>query len=294
MISPIDTHLLIASTNRAAFPPAPGADLAELALQLQPKNISRMLDDGVMTGAVLIQRGKTYGFDNTLICATAAADHRLRAICAVDGRREDCGEIAGELLDQRGVVGLRMMEPEKGANLDWLSGPGALAAWGEVADRNALMDIHVFPWNRAAALCSLEALIGEFPDVRIILDNVGNVSVEEGAPSYGVDAPLTKIAEREGVSLKLSAMTFSRLRKAGHEPSEALAAFVSRFGAERLCWGSDVLAPKTNLTDAVEDARAASGCLSAKAAELFTSGTARRLFNFSDLSHPSGSAVSGI
>lgn len=279
MTALIDSHLLIASRNVKAFPPLPGTDPAELDAAPGRRELAALLDARELEGAVLVQRGKTYGYDNALICAAAKADPRLRAICAVDGRQEQCGDQAADVLSRPGVVGLRLMEPEKGANLDWLCGPHALDAWRAAADANAMMDVHLFPWNRAAGLGILEKLLGEYPDLRVVLDNLGNPAVEDGAPDFGIDPALLKVAERKRVTLKISAMSFARVRKAGLEPTALLQAMVARFGASRLCWGSDVLMGDATPESVMAEVRAAAAGLADKDAAMVLASTAREIFS---------------
>lgn len=279
MAAPIDTHVLIASSDLAAFPVAEEVDPRELTDSPKYPDVAALLDRGSLAGAVLVQRGRQYGFDNRLICAVAAADPRVRAICAVDGRNETCGDEAKRLLTLPGVAGLRLMEPAKGADLKWLCGPGATEAWRAAAECGAIMDVHVFPWNRATALPELARLAGEFPEVPVLIDNCGNIAVEEGAPRFGIDPLLERAAQRSQVSLKFSSMTLARLGKAGLHPGEAVAAFAVCFGAERLCWGSDVLAAGLTLEQAAEQARQAVSGLPAEKAEAILSGNAQALFD---------------
>ncbi len=278
MTAPIDSHLLIVSRNTGVFPLAPDTDPAEIANAPGRREVAALLDGKQLEGAVLVQRGKQYGYDNSLILAAAKAEPRLRAICAIDGRAEDCGEKARDLLTHPGVAGLRLMEPEKGANPDWLCGPHALEAWRAAADAHAVMDVHVFPWNREAGLGALETLLDEYPDLPVVIDNLGNPALEDGAPDFGVDAALLKVAERKRVTLKVSAMSFARVKKARLEPAALLEAMVARFGASRLCWGSDVLVGGATPESAIAEAQEAASGLSDKDAAMVLASTAREVF----------------
>ncbi len=279
MTSVIDSHLLIASRDLARFPLAAGVDPAEIEGSPGRREINALLDGRELAGAVLVQRGRQYGYDNALICAAAAADPRLRAVCAVDGRSDDCGDVARDLLARPGVVGLRLMEPEKGASLDWLCGPGARDAWRAAADAGAVMDVHVFPWNRLAGLEELEKLLAEYSGLRVVLDNLGNPALEDGPPDFGVDDALVRVAGHRQVTLKVSAMSFARASKAELEPAALLEAMVARFGASRLCWGSDVLLGGATPESAIAEARQAAAGLSDKDAAMVLSSTARALFD---------------
>ena len=234
-----------------------------------------------LSGAVLVQRGRTYGYDNRLICDLAAHGTAIRAICSVDTRDPRAGSEAHRLLALPGVAGLRLMEPAKGVPLDWLDGPGARDIWREVNDHCAVIDVHVFPWNRAVALPRLAMLARDFPALTIIIDNLGNPTVDQGPPRFGIDDHLLHLVDCEQVHFKISAMVLDRIEAAGHDPALALASSVGLLGAERLCWGSDVLGPGLGLADAIDQALDATSLVSAQDAAMVLSGNARRIFAIS-------------
>lgn len=276
MAQVIDAHLLLASPDRAAYPPIAGVTETELAAT-DPELLSRALGPE-LAGAVLVQRGRTYGHDNRLICDLAAAEPRLRAICSLDTMSDDAGAQAARLLALPGVAGLRLMEPVKGARLDWLGGPGARAAWRAVAEAGGVMNVHVFGWNREAALPLVAELLEAFPAVPLVIDNLGNPPLEQGPPRFGIDPPLLRLFEREQVACKISAMNLTRAKNAGHDPALVLTTAVALIGPERLCWGSDVLGPGETLAGAIEQAREATTLISADDAAMVLAGNVRRIF----------------
>ncbi|MCW3838307.1 amidohydrolase family protein [Sphingomonas canadensis] len=279
----IDCHALIASTDLARYPLAADAaplEPGELEGFLSPAGLARALDGGALRGAVLVQRGRLHGFDNRLVAQTAAADPRLRALCTVDTDAADCAATAAGLLASPGVAGLRFMEPRKGADLGWLAGEGARSLWRLLAERGGIADVHVFPWNRAAGLEALAALAAEFAEVPVLLDNIGGAAVEQGAPDFGVDAALARLAERPGVIFKFSEMTLGRLDRAGINPPAAIARYAAIAGAGRLCWGSDVLPAGMVPEQAAANAVAAAEGLDAAGWQAVLGGAAARLFGF--------------
>lgn len=274
MVQVIDGHLLVATRDCVNYPPLAGVTEAELATATEALRLDNLLGQ-LMTGAVLVQRGRTYGHDNRLICDLAAADPRLRAICSLDTASEDAGAEAARLLALPGVAGLRLMEPGKGAPLDWLT---RREIWRAVAEVDAVMDVHVFGWNRDAALPLLATLLDEFPAVPVVIDNLGNPPLEQGPPSYGLDAPLLALFEREQVTAKISAMSFARADNAGHDPALLLATCVGQLGPDRLCWGSDVLAVGQTLPEAVQQMLEATLLIAPNDAAMLLAGNTRRIF----------------
>lgn len=282
-MSAVDCHALIYAADAARYPFDPGAPSLqpdELVASTEATSLGDALSSGTIAEAVLIQRNRFYGFDNTLICDLAASDPRLRALVSLDSRTLESAAQARRLLALPGIAGLRLMEPEKGAPLDWLAGEHARALWSAAADADALVDVHVFPWNRIAALGLLGALMDAFPQVPVLLDNLGNGSIESGPPEWGLDAALGTVIERPQLTLKFSEMTLGRLERAGLDAAQAIGEVVQRAGAERVAWGSDLLPPQRSLAEAAGRAAAATGALAPEDQQSVLSGNARRLFGF--------------
>ncbi|MEO0031715.1 MAG: hypothetical protein RIS94_1473 [Pseudomonadota bacterium] len=236
-LSPIiDTHALVISDDPLGYPydrNAPPFAPGEEGGLTRASALIRALADGAggLRGAVLVQRGRTHGFDNRLICDLAAADPRLRALVAVDPQGGD----AAALLDRPGVCGFRLMETVKGQDATWLAGAAAQVQWALAHTRRAVVDVHAFPWNRALVLSQLDDLRRTYGDARVLLDNLG------ADPVSPPDAALLRLAQWPGLSLKFSAITFARIAASGLGVADVLAAYIAAFGADRLLWGSDVL-----------------------------------------------------
>lgn len=275
----IDCHALTYAADRARYPFAldvPPVEQAELDNCTEASALRDALATEALACAVLVQRNRLYGFDNALICDLAASDPRLRALVSLDTQAPDCGATARRLLALPGVAGVRLMEPSKGSDLGWLSGE----LWAAVADNGALVDVHVFPWNRVEALELLGRLMDAFPHLPVLLDNLGNGAIESGAPEWGLDTALGAVLDRPQLTLKFSEMTLGKLERAGLDPAEAISALAHRVGAGRLVWGSDLLPPQRDLAEAAKRAVTSAKELSIEDREAVLSGNARRLFGF--------------
>ncbi len=278
----IDCHALVASRDTATYPIAEGVPAlkpGELEEFPQAETLLGSVGDK-LSGAVLVQRGRFYGNDNSLICDLAAENPNLRALCSVETREGGCGRIGGELLARRNVSGLRFMEPEKGADIGWLAGENARDAWSALAEKGAIADVHFFPWNRAEGLEALAGLLRDYPDVPVLIDNLAACGIEQGAPDFGLDAAISEIAEHGQVTLKFSAMTLGRAEKAELDVSELLSRFIALVGAERLLWGTDIIAPGTTILEANERAHSALSGLDEATRYALLHGNAAQLFSF--------------
>lgn len=254
-----DSHALIASKNEARYPLASGIPpLAEGELEAEHdvQDLLRDMDGLGIARGVLVQRNRYYGYDNSYICdALAVAPDRLRAMCAVDSRVPDCAIRARELLRKDGVIGLRLMEPAKAAPLDWLAGEYAQQVWRVAADEDAVMQFHVFPWVREAALEAVLPVVRDNPVRRIVIDNLSNI--DAAAEGFGIDDHLRCLAEIERVHLRFTTLTLLKAKSGGVDAGELIKAMVDLVGPDRLQWGSDVVPPSMTYQQAVAAGMAA-------------------------------------
>jgi predicted TIM-barrel fold metal-dependent hydrolase len=135
------------------------------------------------------------------------------------------------------------MEPVKGADLTWLDSDGAHQVWQVACAQGVAVSVHFFGWNRAAGLAALARMLQDSRPRALVLDSLAGTAVDSGAPDYGLDAPLRAVLAFPATYLKLTGMTLARLGPAQLSAAALVTRLVAEVGAERLLWGSDVLAP---------------------------------------------------
>lgn len=241
----IDSHALVAALGNTHWPLAPDAPPPSPAEQAGERTTTALLDDMESSDvgrAVLVQRNRYYGYDNGYICdAFRAAPDRLRMVCAVDGLSPACATQAESWLSRDGTVGIRFMEPAKNAPLDWLGSAHARAAWAVAATRGAIVQVHLFPWARSAAIPVLLELIAQFPDLDVVIDNLSNIDLATGAPLFGMDDGFSALADCGRVHMRVTTLGLHRAQVAGVDLATAMTALAQRLGPERLLWGTDII-----------------------------------------------------
>lgn len=276
---------MVVSEDRVRYPLNPwGPPLTagELAPFPSAPRMLAQLDALGLERAVLVQRGRAYGFDNSYVCDMAVAHPgRFRAVCSIDARDPRCGEQVAYWTRTRGGSGIRLMEPSKGAELSWLGGDTARHAWRVASDFAVPVAVHFFPWNRLAGLMLLESVLQEFPRVTVILDGVSGLAVEAGPPDFGVDDPLKRVAAFERVCAKLTNITLARLDAARGTSGQLVRRLMDLFGAERMMWGSDLVSAADTYSRAVERVRAAAEALTYPDLRCLLHATAARVYPFS-------------
>jgi predicted TIM-barrel fold metal-dependent hydrolase len=261
-----DCHAHLISSDHARYPPAP------LSGQLRPDDLEnpmtaeRLLQEMDANGverAVVVQRSHVYGFDNSYVCDAAAEyPDRLSAVVSIDATQQNAAEAVRHWVSERGAVGVRMMEPFKGADTSWFASAEARAVWQSATELKVPVCVHFFRWNRGIGLPALKAVLEDFPQTAVVVDHFSNMVSEAGPPDHGVDALLLDIARFPKVTTKFTTIPLGQL----HEKEVNSAAVVQRvvevFGAQRVMWGSDIAQSRGSYSYMVELAHEAVAALS--------------------------------
>ncbi len=209
--------------------PMPDRRRAPSGYDASPEDYLRKLDENKMSHGVLIQPS-FLGTDNSyLVSALRKYPQRLRGVAVVDA-----GISAAELdvLQVAGVVGIRL-------NLVGLPTPDfSSAAW-----RNLLAEIKARRWqvevHRAAH--ELPPVIDPLirAGINVVVDHFGRPDAKAGVDDPGFRYLLSLGPTRQ-VWVKLSAAYRNGSNGAGEDTAlRAMPLLKSRFGLDRLVWGSD-------------------------------------------------------
>jgi len=278
----LDAHALIRSDDPARYPwqpLGPALEPREMEQGLSYRELLAALDSAGVERAILIQRARLYGYDNRYVRDAAASDpRRLQWVCQLNAEDPACAQQAREALGAHGAVGLRFMEPTKGASLAWLDSEGARSLWSEACEQGVPVSVHFFPWNRGPGLAALARLLGARRPRALVLDSFAGSAVETGEPDYGIDASLRALLEHPGTYLKLTQMTLTRLAAAKLSAAGLIRRVVSLCGAARVLWGTDVLSLGQSYESAVGAARDATATLTAAECAQILYGNAASLY----------------
>ncbi|WP_219460083.1 amidohydrolase family protein [Nonomuraea rhizosphaerae] len=294
----IDAHAHLV-TDDPAYPYDPPGGTVSDAVRNDPMTAERLLaalDDNGLTAAVAVQRAHVYGYDNSYVVDSAARrPDRLRAMCVIDARAPDSAGTVRHWAE-RGAVAMRLTSPggtQHGGTpgAGWFAGPAALPVWRQVSELGLSMCLHLYRWNRDESLRALPAVAREFPGTPIVLDHIASVETDRpesvgadrGEPFPGATG-LLALADLPQVHVKVTTLNFARIIAAGVAPSGVVEWLVSRFGADRVLWGSDVTQTAGTYADMARIARESVAGLSERDAAMVLGGTAAALYGFPALS----------
>ena len=235
-------HLISDDHDRYRIAPLSGTlRSGDLDYPMTAERLIQEMDANGVERALAVQRGHIYGFDNSYVCDSAAKyPDRLRAVCSIDGRDPQCGAYVQHWVHDRGAVGVRLMEPFKGADPSWYAGETARSLWVVASDLGIPICIHFFSWNRETGLQALKGRLQEFRDTPVVIDHFSNMNTAAGPPDHGVDPLLLDIAEFPRVCTKFTTIPLGQLDAAGIDAAPVVKRVVQVFGAQRVMWGSDI------------------------------------------------------
>lgn len=270
----VDTHTHVACAgDRSPHAPAvdtsdwwrSGGSIDELLGDLDVNDVER---------AVVVQAVGAHGYDCSCAAASVAA-HRDRAalVVAVD-MNDDPASALTALVDDppsgASIAGVRAFGVGS-VDASWLTDGRGAALW-EVA---AALRLVVVPCILGDRFDALRALVELTPGVVVAVDHCGfpDLCVAD------VHENLSKLVDLPDVHLKVTSYVLEAAMAVDGDAAPTLERLVERFGAHRLCWGSDH--PQDRRHDyagKVALARAASRNLDAESIEALTGGTGARLF----------------
>ena len=263
----VDTHVHVGCTDADRYPRSPrgvGSDWWRTGDHGSGPLVAT-LDAAGVERAVVVQAVGPYGYDcRCAVDAVGERPDRLRLVVAVDPTGADPAAELRRLARHAPVAGVRLF-CVGGADEAWLADGRAAAVWSLAGELGIVVVPTVFP----ARLPEVRRLAEAHPGVAVALDHAGFPELP-----LAVDAPVLGLADVPWVHLKVSSHVL------GDAPDAValVRTLAARFGADRLCWGSDYPQTSTDYAALLALGIAAAEGLAPGERDAFLSATATRLW----------------
>jgi len=275
----VDIHPHIISPDTEKYPLAPLGGVRSNWSQDREsaplKALISAMDAAGVSRAAVVQSSTTYGHDNSYLADSVdQADGRISGVCSVGFMEDSILDDIKYWIDDRGMSGLRLFTT--GSTMqqaDWLDDEKAMVAWDYVAER----DIPVCVQLRVTALPMLMNVLERHPRLRVVLDHVVMTEFVEGPP-YTVAEPIWRLADHPGVHLKVTTKTLRTGARSEGGASGVLRELISRFGSDRMAWGSNWPASDASLESLLDLLLVATADLPEADADNICGRTALRLY----------------
>ena len=236
----VDAHTHIVSHDLGRYPINPGVDEEHGWHRDHPVDADELVGLAAaagVRGVALVQAISCHGYDNRYVLDSARL-HPGRTIAIGAVQPDHPGAAASLRRDviEGGMHGVRLFSVGGAtAPLDHPDMRGIVSAAADLGVPVVLLAV-------ASQLPSVRPLVEAFPAVSFVLDHCGFADLG-GDASFPRAADLFSLADLANLSCKVSSITL----QATEHPRALWAALVSRFGSDRLMWGSDF--PHTNQPD---------------------------------------------
>ncbi|GHF71340.1 putative TIM-barrel fold metal-dependent hydrolase [Amycolatopsis bartoniae] len=274
----VDTHCHVISADEERYPRAPIGGKQSGWATTRPVSAEGMLaamDEAGIGRSVLVQATTAYGYDNSYVLDSQSRHpDRFLAVGTFDPLPSDAAAKLAEAIDG-GLSGVRLFTsgstvPTQG---EWFAAPETYPFWEKAGELGVTVCLQM---RLGPATAQLVELLHRFPGVRVLLDHLGYPDIEASPADAGEE--VAKLAEHQGLHLKLTHRNLERLRDAGKEAVAFLDPVLTAFGAERIAWGSNLPAAEQSLPELVALAQEVLADVPEAERQQIFAGTARKLY----------------
>lgn len=139
------------------------------------EDLMAFMDRNRFDKAVLIQTFY-HGYDNSYLChCLDRFPGRLKGVALIDPLKPDAADILERLYKEHGVQGMRLY-PITHEDASWLSREDQYPLW----QRAKTLGIPFTWFGRCNQMPFLETMLRRFPEVRVIVDHLGEPNLPEG------------------------------------------------------------------------------------------------------------------
>lgn len=238
----IDTHVHVVSDDTARYPRQINASATHpwwAGVPCDMPALLRTMDAHGVAAALAVQAVGVYAYDNAYLLDEVASGSRpIAGVAAVDMDADGAAEEITRLSSVAGVAGVRLFAVAPGSS--WVHTSKA----DEAFDAAARADLPVVLAAFDHQLPPLAPSMARYPTLRIALDHCAFPKLDGARIHNG--SPLLELTTALHVTVKVSSHVLLEVASPG-DPSALLDDLLSRFGPDRIMWGSDW--PQTPLPD---------------------------------------------
>jgi predicted TIM-barrel fold metal-dependent hydrolase len=233
----VDTHMHVWSADPKRFPFAhpyqPDFHLPEAEGSLEM--LIEDMDQNEVTHAILVQV-IYHGWDNRYIAhCVRAYPKRLRAHGLIDPLDANVAVKLEQAMIHQGLSGMRFSPIYYKGKDEWMTAQPAHRMWKKAAQLGAVLNFFI----ATAQLPKLEGMVKQYPEVRVIVDHLGQIDLHAKDPLPEMQK-LVALARYPNVWVKVSELT--SVSKSGKYPFADALPWVKRvydaYGPDRLLWGT--------------------------------------------------------
>ena len=205
-----------------------------------PREVFAFWDEvGIGKGAG-VQYSSTYRFDNSYLLSIAA-EHpdRIVPVVILDPQGAETPATLTKMARENNIAGVRFTGTAAEGVFPFLA-DAAAPAWEAANALGLVVVLMPIGGDTAAAMAEVHRHAVRYPNVNILLDHIGFPQPWARPDSFGLTPQHLALKDLPNVYYKFTTLLIEQLH-AEHFPEKPfLEKMVETFGANKMCWGSDV------------------------------------------------------
>ncbi len=205
-----------------------------------PKQVFAFWDEcGIGKGAG-VQYSSTYRYDNSYLL-DIAAEHpdRIVPVVILDPQGAETPATLAKMAKENRIAGVRFTGTDRDGPFPFLT-DAAAPVWEAANALGLVVVLMPIGGNTAGAMASVAEHAARYPNVNILLDHIGFPRPQALPKTWGLTPQHLALRDHPNVYYKYTTLLIEQLHAAGVEERPFLEYMVETFGADKLCWGSDV------------------------------------------------------
>lgn len=240
-----DTHAHFYSNDFAKFPVK--ADISAAArtkVMENPMTPEFMLDfwdeAGIAKGCG-VQYNTVYGTDNTymLDCARAHPD-RIRGVVILDATDAATPATLRKFTRENKITGVRLFGTPVNGEFSFFS-QAAIPSWDAINELGIACVLMLVGGDLNASMGRVKEFGTRYPNVRIVLDHLGNVNMRQNTDTFGLTPNHLAVVGMKNLYWKFTSFHINGQVDPAKVDLKSFLEYVEKtYGADHMVWGSDM------------------------------------------------------
>ena len=205
-----------------------------------PKEVFEFWDENHIAKGAGVQYSSTYRFDNSYLLDIAEEyPERIVPVVILDPRAEDTPEKLATMARENNIAGVRFTGVDREGFFPFLT-DAAAGAWEAANDLGLVVVLMPIGGDTPGAMAAVAQHAVRYPNTNILLDHIGFPRPQELPKTWGLTPQHVALADLPNVYYKYTTLLIEQLHAANVDEKPFVEAMVATFGADKMCWGSDV------------------------------------------------------
>lgn len=240
-----DTHPHFYTSDVAKYPVKSDISAAARTKVMQnpmtPEFMLKFWDDIGVTRGTGVQYNTVYGTDNTYLLDVAKAhSDRIRAVVILDATDPATPDKLRKFTRENKIAGVRLFGSPVNGEFSFFS-QAAIPAWDAINELGIACVLMLVGGDLNASMGRVKEFGTKYPNMRIVLDHLGNVNMRQNTATYGLTPGHMAVVGMKNLYWKFTSFHINGQVDPAKVDLKAFLEHVEKtYGADHMVWGSDM------------------------------------------------------